>query len=289
MKKKIFILIGLALILSFGYISALIVDVDYITIYHGEEGRVNFNIDNNEDFDIKDVSVALGLNNLPFTSVGSSEKSIEDIDEGDEEDVSFTLRAATDITPGDYDISYTIKYTDADSNDEEKYNKTGSFGIRVSARTDIDFSAEAKGTDAESAIAGEQGQISIEIINKGIGEIKSASVEIEAVGFELISSNKIFVGSISGDDTDIATFDVIFQIKNPSLKAKVTYKDFDNNNQEQTVNMPLKVYTREEALEKCLIKNGNAMTYGIVIVVLLILWLVWRSWRKRRKNKKKVE
>lgn len=288
MSAKGVVVFLVLLSINFSIISALVVDADYITTYPGKEGRVNLVIENNEDFDIKDISISLDLSNTGFTTVGSSEKSIDEIDENDDEDVSFTIRAATDITPGDYDILYKIGYTNADSDDEEEYDKDGTFGIRVSAETDIDFAVETKGIDG-SAIVGKQGQISLEIINKGLGEIKSVGVEIEPSGFELISGEKIFIGSIDGDDTDIANFDVIFQSKNPVLKARVTYKDFDNNNQEELVNLPLNIYTVEEAKEKGLVSDSNSLVYIIIIVLIIILWVLWRFWKKRRKIKKKIE
>ena len=110
---------------------------------------------------------------LPFTIVGSSEKDIDDLDEDDDDGVSFIIKASTDITPGDYNIPYLIEYINAEE-DNETFEKTGSFGLRVSAKTEIDFIVEVR----ENAIVGQEGKISLEIINKGLGEIKSVSVQI---------------------------------------------------------------------------------------------------------------
>ena len=136
MKQKtiISILSMFIVLISLNFISGLVIDSNYITIYPGEEGKVTIEIDNNENFDIEDVSVALELGgkkifnefgvvvgeteNLPFTVVGSSEKDVDDIDEDDDDRVSFTLRASTDITPGDYNIPYVVKYTNAEDEEE---------------------------------------------------------------------------------------------------------------------------------------------------------------------------
>lgn len=277
------------LLISLPFISSVIVDADYITIFPGEEGRVVIEIENNEDFDIEDVSVQILLAivlpdgthvPLPFTMVGSSEKDIDDIDEDDDDTVSFTLRSSSDIEPGDYNIPYLIKYVNEDDRDEE-FEQTGVFGLRVSAKTELDFSAEVRG----NAIVGEEGQISLEIINEGLGEIKSVSVKINPQGFELLSKDKIFVGSIDADDTDIATFDVIYKSKNPILSTIVTYKDFDNNEQTQVVSLPIKVYTREEALELGIIKENRTGLYIGIAVFLIIAYIIYRRIKKRRKNK----
>jgi len=279
----IFALIFLVLTLNFA--SAIIVDADYITIYPGEEGKITIEIENNENFDIEDISVGLVLDEIPFTVVGSSERDIDDIDEDDDDSVTFTLKASTDITPGDYNIPYVVKYFNADNSSAEEKEKTGSFGLRVSAKTEIDFGVEIK----DNAIVGDEGRISLEIINKGLGEIKSVSVQIFPNGFELLSKDKIFIGSIDSDDTDIASFDVIYKTTNPTLSAKVEYKDFDNNEQTETVSFPIKVYTREEALKLGLIKKSYTGVYVLVMGVVIVGWIVYRKIKKRRKNKEKYQ
>ncbi|HUW43350.1 MAG TPA: hypothetical protein VMV95_00060 [Bacillota bacterium] len=271
----------LLIVLSFQFLSAIIVDSDYITIYSGESGKVTLNIENNENFDIEDVSVALYLSDLPFTSIGSSEKDLEDLDEDDDDSVSFTIRASTDIIPGDYDIKYILKYVSAENN-SETYEKTGTFGLRVSAKTDIDFSVETDG----NAIIGQRGRVSLEIINKGLGEIKSVSVQIFPQGFELLSGDKIFVGSIDADDSDSASFEVIYKTANPSLSARIEYKDFDNKDQIETVDLSFKVYTREQALELGIIKNPN-YTVPVIIVILILAFFIYRIIRKKRKKNKR--
>ena len=277
-NKTIFAI--LFLVLTLNLISAVVVDADYITLYPGEEDSISLNVENNENFDIEEVSISLDLSEVPFTSIGSSVKDIDDLDEDDDDSVSFTLRPSTDITPGDYLISYQIKYTNA-ANNSENFSKSGNFGIRVSARTDIDFSVEPR----EIAIVGEEGQVSFEIVNMGLGEIKSVSVQIFPQGFTLLSSDKVFVGTVDADDSDTATFDVIYKNQNPVFSAKVTYKDFDNNEKTEIINLPLRVYTQEEALELGLIIKSKIMFYISVIIVLLVLWYVWRRIKKRRKMK----
>lgn len=268
------------LLFSLSFASALVVDADYITTFPGEDGRIVIELENNEDFDIEDVSVTLILDETPFTSVGSSEKDIDEIDEDDEETVSFTLRASSDITPGDYNIPYEIRYVNSEDEDED-FKKEGSFGLRVSAETELDFVVEVRG----NAIVGEEGQISLEVINKGLGDIKSVSVDINPQGFELLSKDKIFIGTVDSDDTDIASFDVIYKNTNARLSATVTYKDFDNNPQTETVNLPIKVYTREQALELGLIKQNRTAVYIGIIAVLVIAWFIYRRMRRRKRNK----
>jgi hypothetical protein len=268
------------LIISIGFMSSILVDADYTTIYPGESGEIRIEVENNENFDIERVSVALILEELPFTSVGSSEKDLDNLDTDDDDSASFTLRASTDIIPGDYNIPYIVKYVN-ESNNSIIFEKTGTFGLRVSARTDVDFSVEVR----ENAIVGQKGRVSLEIINKGLGEIKSVSVQIFPQGFELLSKDKIFVGTIGADDSDTATFEVVYKTSSPTLSARVDYKDFDNNGQTEVVNLPVNVYTREQALSLGLIQNPDYTIY-IVLGVLVVAFFIYRRIRKKRKNRK---
>jgi len=270
------------LVLTIGFATGIIVDSNYETIYPGESEEIIFEIENNENFEIVDVSLALDLSDLPFTTIGSSEKDVDDIDEDDDEKVSFNLRASIDIIPGDYNIPYILKYSVNADNKSKDFNKTGSFGLRVSAETDLDFMVDVQ----DNAIVGEKGEISLEIINKGLGEIKSMSVQIFPQGFELLSKEKIFVGTIDADDSDTATFDVIYKTTNPILSAKVEYKDFDNEDQTETVNLSFKVYTKEKALELGILKKPNYIIY-LVIGILVIAYIIHRILKKRkRKNRR---
>lgn len=280
MKTQIKTITGIIfLILTITFVSSVAIDADYITLYPGSQERVSIEIDNNEDFDIEDISVALLIDEVPFTIVGSSERNIDDINENDEERVSFIIKAFTDITPGDYNIPYIIKYKNSD-NETQTFEKEGSFGIRVTAKTEIDFVVEIRGF----AIVGEEGRISLELINRGLGEIKSASVQIFPNGFELLSKDKVFIGTVDADDTDLASFDVIYKSTNPTISARIEYKDFDNKDRVETVNIPFKVYTKDEAIELGLIKNSNTARNAGIVIVLLIAWFVWRGIKKKRKR-----
>jgi len=277
MKKEY--LFAFFAIFAVSFASAIIVDADYITVFPGTENEISIQVDNNDDFDIEDTIFSLDLNNVPFTTVGSSSEDIGDIDEGDDETFTLTLRANADASPGDYSIPYNLRFRDVDS--EELFTKNGTFGMRISAETDLDFVVET----GESPIVGREGTLSLEIINSGLGEIRSLSVEIFPQGYELMSKEKVFVGSIDSDDTDIASFDVIYQSKAPVFRGKITYKNFDNEEQIQNINLPFRVYSEDEAKNLGLISQSNLGIYILLIIILVAGWIFWRRWRKnKRKN-----
>jgi hypothetical protein len=284
MKNKINLLIlgiiGFVFILI-NLTSAIIIDAEYITTYPGEQKDIKIEIENNLNYDIERISLLLNLENTPFTAIGNSEKNLEELDEGDDDKFIFTLKSSTDITPGDYNIYYKLKYINAEDSNSSQEEKTGSFGIRVSAKTDIDFSIETK-----EAIIGKKGEVSLKIINKGLGKIKFVSVQLFPEGFELLSSDKIYIGNIDSDDSDFANFDVIFKNSNSKLNAKIEYKNFDNEDSSKIISIPIKVYTQEEALQLGLINKNTTGLYIGIIIFILIIWFIYRKIRKIRKKNK---
>jgi hypothetical protein len=277
MENKRILLTIFALFISFSFISALSVDADYASIYPGEEGKVSVELNNNNNFDIEFVSMALNLGTLPFITVGSSEKNVGEINEDDEESVTFTIKPSTDITPGDYEIPYTLKYTNVDTGIST--TKTGSFGLRVNAKTELAFSVESKNN-----VINQKGKITLKIINKGLGEIKFISVQVFPQGYDLLSTDTVYIGNIASDDSDTASFDVFFSTLSPSVYAKITYKDLDNQDQFKTINLPLNVYTQEKALELGIIQKNNTFIYVITAIVIILAWIVYRKIKKRNKK-----
>jgi hypothetical protein len=276
MNKQILTTI-FAIFISLSFASALSVNADYTSIFPGEEGKVNVDLHNNDNFDVEFVSIELNLGALPFIAVGSSEKSVDEINEDDKESVTFTIKPSTGIIPGDYEIPYTLKYTNVDTGIST--TKTGSFGLRVSAKTELAFSVESKNN-----VIDQKGKITLKIVNKGLGEVKFVSVQIFPQGYDLLSADTIYIGNIASDDSDTASFDVFFNTLSPSAYAKITYKDIDNKDQSKTITLPVNVYTQEKALELGIIQKSNTLLYTGIIIVLLLIWFVYRKIKKRNKK-----
>src|SRR3989344_2737392 len=223
MKTQTTILFAVIFLFSLNFASALIVDADYVKIFPGDEASISIEVENNENFDIEKVSVGINLGGLPFVSVGSSEKDLDDLDEDDDDSATFRIKANSDAAPGSYEIPYTVRAVE-DGNADNKITKNGTFGITIGAKTELSFD-----TVVEKNVVGEQGQVSIKIINSGLGSIGFVNVRIANVnGFEILGSSQEYVGEVDSDDFELATFDVKFLKETASVGAVVTYKDFDN-------------------------------------------------------------
>ena len=252
-------------------------------LYPGEQATISLSIKNTLNQDVEDVSMNLLLEETKFISVGGSEESIDEIREDKDKSFDFTLKASQDIAPGDYNIPYVISYTDPNpSSDGKKIEKKGSIGVTVSARTELDYIASA-----ENPVIGQQGKVSLKIVNRGFGDVKFVSVKIKPQGFTLLSSEDVYIGNVDSDDFETATYDVLFKDQTARLKASVEYRDFDNKKLVEEIDLPLNVYTREKALELGIIQKNNTWMYGIIVVFVVIAWFVYRTIKKRMKRNKK--
>ena len=279
--QKILIITALSIILFANLSSALIINSVFVEpISPGKEGKIEIEVENIFDVDVKDVAILLDFKDTPFIPIGTSEQSTDEIKDNDEENFIFTLKASADSIPGDYEIPYTLEY----EKDDETKIRTGTLGIRISANPDLTFSA-----NAENAVQNKQGTITLRIVNKGFYDARFVSVKILPEGFTLLSENEIYIGSVDSDDFETATFDVIFNSLNTELSVVVEYKDFDNKLVIENVQIPIKVYSQTEALELGITKKSNLPFIISGVVFFILIWIFWRIVKKQRRLKKSME
>ncbi|MBX4212096.1 hypothetical protein KW787_01410 [Candidatus Pacearchaeota archaeon] len=281
--KKILIIAGIFLaLLLVQHVSALTVNsVTADSIAPGKEGTISVEVKNNADNDVNDVSFSLQLSNLPFTAVGSSEQGIDRINNDDEEDFSFILKASSDGKAGDYNIPYILTYKD--SNDVSKEEK-GTVGVSIIAQPELSFSVSQ-----ESPVLGTKDKITFKVVNKGLADAKFVNVKVFPTGYTLLSEDQVYLGTISSDDFQSASFDVLYTQDQPAFSALVEYSDFNNKKIMTTVALPLTAYTTEKAIQLGIIKKSNTLLYITILVVLIIIWLVVRSIRKRQRLKRSMQ
>ena len=106
----------------------------------GGESKIRIEVENTLQNDVDEVSFSLNLANLPFTAIGSSEDSIDKLDEDDEEDFLFTIKAANDIKPGDYQIPYIITFLDSN----QQKQRSGTIGVTVNANPELTLTIQTE-------------------------------------------------------------------------------------------------------------------------------------------------
>lgn len=268
------------LLISLTLVSSVSIEsVSQDALYPGQTAKIKIELKNNLNEDIEDVRMILDLSKTAFTTLGSSEDSESLINEDEKESFNFEIKAPSNIKPGDYNVPYTILYLD--SNDDEK-TISGSFGVSVSAKTELSYTI-----DAQENYLGGKSKLSIKVINSGLGDIGFLNVKIISTkGIEVLNSYEEYIGTVSSDDFELATFDVLYESTGAYVNAIISYKDSENNPKSETVNLQVKVYTQEKAIELGILKKSKLSTYIFGVIILVILWFVWRYWKKSRKKNK---
>ncbi len=279
MKRILKILIGFLLPLLVFTSLTYALSVDSVTVDRvspGEDGIIKVNVENDGNNDIDFLSFNMDFPEDKIIPIGSSGASLNELKEDDDETFAFKFKVANDLPAGTYSISYLINYEENNAKREQK----GTIGIVVSAEPELEVTA-----DIEMPVMGQQTILNIRIVNKGLADARFVSLSIDSEGITLLSEKSEYVGTIDSDDFETAAFDIIPNTRRPNLEVRIQYKDFDNNPQTMSVSLPLRVYTKEEALNLGLINRNNTMVYTIAVVVLLLIGYFWRRARKRKKQK----
>jgi len=290
-KTALAIFTILICILSMNYVSALTlksVAVSPGTIEPGKSFNIDVRIENNEDTDLNDVSVSLNLQNLPFSS-DSFEVSYDEIPEDKSKTAGFELSAFESAKSGEYQIPIQISYPNPD-NPEKIKTISASANIKVSSEPEVDIDL-----GDNYLIEGQEGKINVNVINKGIADIKFLEVILDSVSkANLISSNRVYIGDLDSNDFDTVEFSItpkpgVTGSTNADFKITLVYKDIFNKEYTKSFDEPVKIYSRAEATSLGLITKSNTLTYIIVIIVVVVIYIVYRRIKKRRKLKKTEE
>jgi len=286
MKKTTLLALFTALLLvaSLVSISALTIDsINSDTISPGQSGSVSVDLKNDGDSNVYNVLVSLSFSNsLPFTPVETSQRFVDKIEDGDTETFRFNIKSSNDAKPGDYSIPFVITYSPTSSLNST-FTQTGVVGITISGKADLSYT-----TSVDTPVIGQKAKLSLKIVNQGFADAKFASVKIISNGYTLLSDDTTYIGTIASDDFETATYDVLFTSQTPTLTAILTYTDFNNQKITKNINLPINVYTQDQALKLGIITKSKTIYYIAAIAIIIIVWFVWRQIQKRRRLKRSM-
>lgn len=299
MKTKFLIILGIVFLFSLASVRALTVssvDVYPSEIEPGESADVEIGLENNLDEDVEDVSVSLifreivkdsfgnvvAINEIPFAPYdSSSEATIEEIEEDKSDIVRFRIKALSSAESKVHKIPIKIIYYDKDGRQE----KDSLISITVSSKPIMGASVE-EGLFLKNG----ENEVTVKVINKGLSNIRFLEIEVqESRHYTILSPKEIYIGDIDSDDFDTADFKIYFKESAPtsiSLPVTLSYKDALNDEYTEEFNLPIRVYTEEQAIQLGLLKKSRTTTYVVIVVVLVVAYFVYRRIKKRRKAKK---
>ena len=243
------------------------------TVQPGEEVRIQLHLENVGNDDLMNVLVSLDLSELPFAPVdSSSEKVIEEIQEGDEETISFTLVTLSRAEPMVYKIPVIIYYNNTE--------KSSLISVEVTADPELDILLGS----SDLFLVNEQGKITVKFVNNGLTEIKFLQVTLlESPDYEILSPSSVYIGSIDVEDFDSEEFSILPQRSNPELHFRLEYRDANNEAFQEEKKLEARVYTEDEAKTLGLVKERYTGTMILVVIVMILAGITFYK-RKKRKH-----
>ncbi len=275
------------LLISLNFISAVsITDVSSSPqeVAPGEMVDIFIEIENIFEYDVYNLNVKLDLSeeDVPFAPYqSSSEKFLDELDDGDEEDFKFKLIVLPSTASGIYKIPVEISY----ENDEGNFStKSELISITVNSEPELKVSL----VDSEVLIKGKENTFSIKIINSGLADVKFVYLSVNDVGgIKFLSGKEQYIGDIDSDDFDSVEYRAYISESASgtiSLPVVLKFKDATNKEFIESKNIVLKTYSLKDARDLGLIQKPSYTLY--IVIGILVLGYIGYRWKKKRKLKK---
>ena len=256
------------------------VEVNPKEIVPGETAIISLDVKNTFSEDIENINVMLDFSSesIPIAPYqGSSERGVDELNEGDNEDFVFNIIVLPEASSGIYKIPVKITY---EINGTQK-QKTSIISVIVNSPTKLNAIVDGV------LIRGMEKEVTLRIINEGLSDIKFLSVQIQQpTNGKIISPLYEYLGDIESDDFDSIEIK-IFADNKPSgtlsLPIKINYKDSTNKDFSDDKIIQIKVYSQDEAKKLGLINSKNNLIYFVfaAIVLIFIIYRIRKSFNKK--------
>ena len=207
-------------------------------------------------------------------------RAVSSIDPKDSVSVDFDLFVDPDAESKIYKVPLRLQYSDLL---RKNYSKTLTVALVVGDEPDLSIYVDS----STIYTAGNTGEITVKIVNKGLTNIKFLNVNLDkASGYRLLSADNVYIGNIDSDDYETVDFKLSVEdtaSKSLVLPLSIEYKDANNKNYKSKVNLELPLYTSSEARKLGLVQSSNSSIFIIVIIVAIVGFFGYRIWRKRKK------
>ncbi len=252
----------------------------------GGRSKVDINLKNLALSFIKEIKVKLELDGIPLATIGSTNrKIIKQIEADSEATVSFDLMAEPDADSKLYKVPIEIEFYDRLGTE---YKKNETVGLIIGAEPDLSIIIDS----SEIYSSGGGGEVTIKFTNKGVTDIKFLNIILQDGRYKILSPAEVYVGNIDSDDYETADFKLkLDKVKEGEviLPLLIDYKDANNNEYSEKIELPLQLYSASEAKAAGLKKGSSKVGIIIVIVIVVVGFFIYRKWRKKKKGERARE
>lgn len=248
----------------------------------GQQSELKINLKNLAAISVKEVTIKLDLTDLSFAPIGStSEKQIKMMAGGEEKTVLFTLITYPKAQPGVYKIPITMTYYDRLG---KKYEKQDVLGVLVDAETNIQINLE----ESNVYSAEKNGEITLELVNRGLEDIKFLSLKIiPNKAYQITSSNEVYIGEMSSDDSSSADFNIYIEKTNAKevpLELELNYADAFNQQQTKKITTNIPLYSDKELAELGIVPITEMDLMTTLIITIIGLYVIYKAYKRFKKK-----
>ncbi len=255
-------------------------------IVAGGKASVQFTLKNLANTQVRDITLKLDMSGstTPFAPVGSTtEKRIEKLEAGEEENVIFRIISEAAAEPKVYKIPLTLTYSDEAGT---TYTKSDIIGLLISSDPELQLYME----ESDTFMGGSKGSIIVSVSNIGATQAKFVSIVLaQSKNYEIIGPDRTYIGNLDSDDFDTAEFklyvdEALNDTKIPVL-ITVTYKDAYNDEHTEEFGLELPIYSKDHLIRLGEISaNGGSNPLVYAIVAIIVLYILYRLFFRRKKR-----
>ena len=249
----------------------------------GSDGMVTVRVANLASTTLRDISLQLDLSgdSLPLAPVGSAtKKQIAVLEQGKIATFTFQVRAFPAAASGLYKIPISLEFYDTLNNE---FTSEDLMSIQIGAVPEVVVVLD----DIDLNQGFQRGTIPLQIINKGVSDVKFLDLEVlPSDAYLLLSASHNYIGNLDSDDFE--TLDVEVQNKDSSAESitvpiVVRYKDANNRGYEESFDMKVQLVPSE------LQQNGGIPSWAYILVIVIVGVVALVMWRRHRKCEKQKD
>ncbi|UCD20829.1 MAG: COG1361 S-layer family protein [archaeon] len=241
----------------------------------GDQADIKIKVKNTAESEIKEIILKLAIEELPFAPESVTERRIDELNDGEERQVSFTVDVLSTAEIQIYKIPLLISYSDAYGN---SYQKSDTISLEVFEEPDIAITIEEN-----NLVIGMNSKIEVKILNKGLAEVNFAEIRLlDSPDYDFKKGYE-YIGNIESDDYEVVEFEILPKKERISLQFELEYKDSSNKEYRDYETFNVKVYTIREAQALGLVPR---FPWALIVIIIIIVFLIIFFSAKKRRRKR---
>jgi len=246
----------------------------------GESASIAIIVKNTAESEIKDLTITLNTNGIPFALKNTAEQHLESLGELDEKEFDFDVSVLADAEIKTYKIPLSIEYYDSYGN---KYDKNESISFEVYEAPNMELSVEKN-----ELVMGMPSKLTVKILNKGLGDIMFSEITAAKTNSYDIENSYEYIGKIESDDYDSVEFTITPKKQDFVISFTISYRDSNNKEYSEVKSVNVHAYSKSEAQRLGIIKGFPWIGFTVVLAIVALLF-VWRAKKRKRKSMQSMQ